>query len=635
MDEINEIQDDRQKRIDSIVEDFEKAYETDNRKVREELIKDKDNFEFYKHYMEDWKREIDNRNQLKERFNFKKEEIPKEEKRYLQSIGLIDDAYFSNDRHIPLSDEAKEYMKEEKEKLDKEDEEFEKVWLKHKTETIKRQAEKDNGRNIAEQSKIIQEVYQNARDSYDFERNKKVEKINERIKEINEGRSIYKKEYNDRSLGNDKSIDKCSEGDVSQIENKKLNNIIETQENSEELMEVLKKNIDLTKEKYEVGQEVCLNSELRTFTDHSSKHSEDVAYKGLQAKASFDKYIDDNREYKEFVGEVNNERLITAAIWHDTGMNGGFDNLDDFKEWHKNQKKIYEEACRLSEEGKFEGDPKKECPENIIRAKHALNSAIHVLENRKEIEEQGINADAVALECFLHSKSASGVRDLLNEEEISKAIDKLREESDKRGVEFDYSWLVKGINEDGEYEFNEDELKSLATEASILRMGDANRDVGSKLEDMSHRGIEIDIDIDKCRTAKDIKEETQCIKEVRYGDEIVNLKPNDKGREILLGEKNIESIDMCNNEVTGRMQYEFIINNADFAPYCTIEQINERVKELDSTVYSKGNKNVDIYIICNSGDKKKFMDKLNEEEGPLSKLELEKNRKYINEINVL
>lgn len=55
MDEINEIQDDRQKRIDSIVEDFEKAYETDNRKVREELIKDKDNFEFYKHYMEDWK----------------------------------------------------------------------------------------------------------------------------------------------------------------------------------------------------------------------------------------------------------------------------------------------------------------------------------------------------------------------------------------------------------------------------------------------------------------------------------------------------------------------------------------------------------------------------------------------------
>ena len=29
------------------------------------------------------------------------------------------------------------------------------------------------------------------------------------------------------------------------------------------------------------------------------------------------------------------------------------------------------------------------------------------------------------------------------------------------------------------------------------------------------------------------------------------------------------------------------------------------------------------------------MDKLNEEEGPLSKLELEKNRKYINEINVL
>ena len=72
MDEINEIQDDRQKRIDSIVEDFEKAYETDNRKVREELIKDKDNFEFYKHYMEDWKREIDNRNQLKERFNFKK-----------------------------------------------------------------------------------------------------------------------------------------------------------------------------------------------------------------------------------------------------------------------------------------------------------------------------------------------------------------------------------------------------------------------------------------------------------------------------------------------------------------------------------------------------------------------------------
>ena len=174
MDEINEIQDDRQKRIDSIVEDFERAYETDDRKVREELIKDKDNFEFYKHYMEDWKREIDNRNQLKERFNFKKEEIPKEEKRYLQSIGLIDDAYFSNDRHIPLSDEAKEYMKEEKEKLDKEDEEFEKVWLKHKTETIKRQAEKDNGRNIAEQSKIIQEVYQNARDSYDFERNKKV-----------------------------------------------------------------------------------------------------------------------------------------------------------------------------------------------------------------------------------------------------------------------------------------------------------------------------------------------------------------------------------------------------------------------------------------------------------------------------
>ena len=635
MDEINEIQDDRQKRIDSIVEDFERAYETDDRKVREELIKDKDNFEFYKHYMEDWKRDIDNQNQLKERFNFKKEEIPKEEKRYLQNIGLIDDAYFSNDRHIPLSDEAKEYMREEKEKLDKEDEEFEKVWLKHKTETIKRQAEKDNGRSIAEQSKIIQEVYQNARDSYDFERNKKVEKINERIKEINEGRSTYKKECEDRNLGNDKNIDECSEGDVSQIENKKLNNIIETQENSEELMEVLKNNIDLTKEKYEVGQEVCLNSELKTFTDHSLKHSEDVAYKGLKAKEAFDKYIDDNPEYKEFVGEVNVKRLLTASIWHDTGMNGGFDNLDDYKEWHKNQEKIYEEACRLSEEGKFEGDPEKECPENIIRAKHALNSAIHVLENRKEIEEQGINADAVALECFLHSKSASGVRDLLNKEEISKAIDTLREESDKRGVEFDYSWLVKGINEDGEYEFNEDELKSLSTEASILRMGDANRDVGSKLEDMSHRGIEIDIDIDKCRMAKDIKEETQCIKEVRYGDEIVNLKPNDKGREILLGEKNIESIDMYNNEVTGRMQYEFIINNADFAPYCTIEQINERVKELDSTVYSKGNKNVDIYIICNSGDKKKFMDKLNEEEGPLSKLKLEKNRKYINEINVL
>jgi len=333
-------------------------------------------------------------------------------------------------------------------------------------------------------------------------------------------------------------------------------------EKKRDISEVEKRTLELSKQYYDEAKEVANRyDDLRTYSDHREVHIQMVQEKASEAANVVEQANKDNPLY----GEIDRKELDVSALWHDTGMDGG-----KFREYEKG---------------------------NDMRKDHSLNSAIHALENRKEFEDMGVDTDAVALNCMLHSKSCSGVKDLTNPEHMTLCMDRMdnavKEYNDKHldnQIEFDKSRWIKGDskNPDGIYDFKEDEMANLRATSAALRLGDANRDAPEFPTTQGGERIHVDLDSYK-RNAKTWQEEVETANIYLENDKgektyLSEHGVDDKrmGRMFAAGEGNITSMNCVYNSETNSIQEHFLVVDGTSFPKCTQKCIMERFEELDT-----------------------------------------------------
>ena len=331
---------------------------------------------------------------------------------------------------------------------------------------------------------------------------------------------------------------------------------------AEDFDEESRRAMEVASKYYERGRERALEfSELRTYSDHGINHAELVAIKSQAAADAIDQAVGKNIYYSE----VDRLELQIAALFHDTGMDGG-----TFKDYPDGNK---------------------------LRKDHSLNSAIHVLENRTLMDSLGVDPDCVALDCMLHSKSCSGVRDLTSHADwnecftrIAAAIDAYNEKYPESVIYFDTStWTDNAdvLDPNMLYNFNREAMARTASIAAALRLGDANREAAQYPYTQGGERIEVDFD-SYVRDADTWQDEVKNA-DVRLINErgaVLSLKEtplDSKGYDRLYsaGEGNL-SMDCAYNPKSRAVQEQFIIHYPMSFPRSTQECIEERLGELDT-----------------------------------------------------
>ena len=322
---------------------------------------------------------------------------------------------------------------------------------------------------------------------------------------------------------------------------------------------------------------------LWTFTTHGRDHVQQVIDKTNQAADAIEKMPEDSI----FRGAKVDRKLMLVSSWfHDTGMDGG--NRD----W-----------------GNDNGDG--------IRGAHGVESALHVLENAKEISDKlGVDPNKAAYIAFAHTKSKSGINDMTNPDDWKTGLDKLEAAAKERGLPFDRKAVFNGE------EPNKDNIHEMMAQVAALRLGDANREAkGVPLMSQSGGKYNIDVHPDMDKAEKLIGERGYKPKDKWKAEvELSEISITDKdGRHILsdddpkmskvdgwrfsarvvLGEQNMVQVDSRYNEKHHDLQDDISLANGNDVPWCTTEALLERCGELNTingvpramAVYMNGVKN--------------------------------------------
>ena len=189
---------------------------------------------------------------------------------------------------------------------------------------------------------------------------------------------------------------------------------------------------ELTAHRYELAQEISKQDPvLDKYTDHGPEHIKEVAANTLEYSQAFREFAQSQGIEPGSEADIKSDVLLTAALYHDTGMDGGLESIEEYQ-----QKCAAHEAQELQKPitaGKIEeyGD--------VIRSGHPSQSAMHVLEDAKALQEKGIDPNEVAALTYLHSKSNSGVRVGDSPDALSKDMTTFMQRCEKAGIEVDTS----------------------------------------------------------------------------------------------------------------------------------------------------------------------------------------------------
>lgn len=302
---------------------------------------------------------------------------------------------------------------------------------------------------------------------------------------------------------------------------------------------------------------------FENYAEHKQSHIEKV-YKGTEKTARELSKMDKVPEGYTRPTESDMRNLKAAALWHDTGMDGNRENLAAI---HGDEAVAILDRGDLSEK------------ESLVRKNHGESAALNVLSERDAFERAGLDADQVAVDCALHSKSGSGMKDLSSDEQWGSFINKLNNSAQARGVEFD---KTKFMDADGN--MLPEAKERCATHAFCLRVGDANGHdmTDNELQDGSHRLIDRE-----GFSPSEISAEGAWIREAEKNN--VQIEATDGSRREIddarskayaLGEGNIRSMDMRHEN--GTMVEHIEVDDGSFAPESTIMCIGERAGELAS-----------------------------------------------------
>lgn len=359
--------------------------------------------------------------------------------------------------------------------------------------------------------------------------------------------------------------------------------------------------------------------ELESYKEHNnieSGHIEKVRIKSLEAAEALEAHFSQNNYGGLYSPNIDRRTIEVMSIYHDTGMDGNikaedyeteraaFISNEETKEKFvasalaKKEKEAIEtgkpfdrEAERKKAIEKFE----REGFENHFRPNHSLESAIHALRDRDSISKLNVSADEVALGCLVHSKSNSGLRNIVSEKEWGDAVKLLQDRVDEfnqshpdEQIHFDSSFL---LNEDGS--FNQEKLAEMRSESIVLRIGDANGHDTNSRTSQSGKAIEFTLE-EKIATGElpsDFESKLEngdyepFFLEIQSADVKVdgvelNNENDPKGfsRMFAVGEGNFQLLN-CEVDNNGVIRQNFDLCDGDAFPLSTQYCIEERLGE--------------------------------------------------------
>ena len=342
------------------------------------------------------------------------------------------------------------------------------------------------------------------------------------------------------------------------------------------------KALEINSDDYSDGKKTAIKDKeyLGDFTNHTEEHVLMVTDKTLEIMNTFEKAIkngffqknntfsnnsNDSERINFGIGTINKATIVIASIYHDAGMKSG--------------------GYILGKEGKVvlddNGKPKKATDGNDVRKNHSLNSAIILLVDRDLWKNTEVDVDTACLLCFAHSKSSSGVKDLSNKSDWRNAFDKL-------------DTVIKAYNSEHDkkiyfnrekYEKDENLFSNLITSTLAIRLGDVSRDSGRHAR--AQNGGEIVVYKSTVNSmAGDAPNEAQNARVYNYRTGYV------KGlfsRQVHVGEQN-NVLNHTLIDESGKVYHEMTIEDGNYAPYCTFQNVIEHCGEIESAPDS------DIYI---------------------------------------
>jgi len=343
---------------------------------------------------------------------------------------------------------------------------------------------------------------------------------------------------------------------------------------------------------------------LASYLAHDYEHHVlEVADKSYEACKVMNEALKGNPHY----GKIDDEALLIASLFHDTGMDG--DSED------------------------YSGDDGSK-----IRENHSMNSAVHVLECRAELEKMGYDADYIAVLCLGHSKSNSGLKNVDDKEEWTTVLQRIQTRCEKyksdtgRTLVFNINDFTDGSkDENGNYIMNGQKTKSAMASIGALRLGDANRDGQEDVVMQTGKHAVYDtsryvrateggwVKKEKAGVVKFSKEPWR--EEIDSAKVVIKGAKNGKDWELnsklakspeswneeddrhqseamskmfVIGEGNIKSLHCENNG--GKITEAFILRDGYSFPECTKKCISERIEELATL------SNMPRKIVINVGD---------------------------------
>ncbi len=149
-------------------------------------------------------------------------------------------------------------------------------------------------------------------------------------------------------------------------------------------------------------------SNLYSYCDHTEAHTLQVAFLAVRALNAINAESLNTTEYGQ-VTETDFKEMFVAGLMHDLGMAAG-----TVVDGHPlmNGTNIVMEYLESLGDARIKAikiDFNAEDLADIVRSNHTLNSATAILALRTELEAVGLNPDRLAMLCFSHSKSNSGV----------------------------------------------------------------------------------------------------------------------------------------------------------------------------------------------------------------------------------
>lgn len=336
---------------------------------------------------------------------------------------------------------------------------------------------------------------------------------------------------------------------------------------AEELQELK----ELVDPHYENGRKIAGHIEsLNSHKEHhllEGGHIGKVHDRSLETADVITECLEKNTDQSLYSANIDYKTLEVMALYHDTGMDGNIpeSEYDIQKEKYNKTEKAKDKAF-----------------EDTFRDYHSLESAIHVLRERGQIESKGVNADEVAVGCLLHSKSCTDVDNLEDTSQWRTAVKGLQdrvgeynEQHPEEQISFDSSFLL-----DEKGDFNQEKLSEMRTECLCLRVGDGNGH--DELSHISQNGKEISFDLENYEFDKS---DTGWRDEITRADVRIDGQmldnandPKGFGRMYSLGEGNLKKMFMESGP-DGQIVQVFEIGHINSYPYCTQECIEERLKE--------------------------------------------------------